>query len=88
MFLTKEEGAAFFHWCLTQWEEYYILFLPTDENQDDNEDKDEDNKAQLWNLCSCAQPLACDYGDDAVPWWWPKEASLCQSVLQQPQVVQ
>ncbi len=53
--MTKEEGAAFFHWCLTQWEEYYTLFLPTDEDQDDNEDEDEDDEAQ--NLRSSALQL-------------------------------
>jgi hypothetical protein len=55
--MTKEEGAAFFHWCLTQWEEHYTLFLPAEEDEDDNDNEDEDDEELPVNLRTRALQL-------------------------------
>jgi hypothetical protein len=44
-FMTKEEGIAFFHWCLTRWLELYLLFLPEDDGK--NEDNEEASDTRL-----------------------------------------
>ncbi len=43
-FMTKEEGIAFFHWCLTRWLELYLLFLPEDDGEDEDEEEERDTQ--------------------------------------------